>query len=424
MQPLRSTLALSAVAFCFAALLQTLPAMPAAAGPAQALVSRTLELKRLGRPTEALAPALEAARIAPADPDARWVAAWAQAERGRSAEALAEFAAFLKLAPADPRATEAKAAILRLGGTPPAAASAAPEPATRAAAPAAPAGQPAAAPAPPQTAPAPALPATAAMTPADRIARLLADAPLKTDPERLGGGVMVKYKLRLEDGSPKGLKAVFKPRQTGDQSFVYEIVAYRLDRICAMGRVPVTVKRDLPVARLASVPGGFGRLKPSGSLVGGSLQQWVNEASDPFGMQARSWAEEWLARLARPGAALPDLNTARAVADMFLLDYLQGNMDRYSGGNILRDAAGRIWLIDNSEAFGSSTQPRRDFDRLKRFHGASMEALRRATEEDFARELGPWLSQTQLRGLLDRRRHALSRADELVRTYGREKAAL
>jgi hypothetical protein len=163
---------------------------------------------------------------------------------------------------------------------------------------------------------------------------------VKGTPERLGGGVMVKYKVRLEDGFPRGLKAVFKPRQKSPQSYVYEIVAYRLSRLCHMGLVPVTVKRDLPRAVLASVSdGGFGRVLCGGDRVTGSLQQWVKDASDPLGTGARAWAVQWLERLSRPGAELPDRAVARQVSSMFMLDYLQGNMDRYTGGN---HPAGRI----------------------------------------------------------------------------------
>jgi len=210
---------------------------------------------------------------------------------------------------------------------------------------------------------------------------------------------------------------VFKPRQSSPQSFTYEIAAYRIDRLCRMGHVPVTVKRavkrsEIPASLLSS------RLQFSADLLGGSAQQWVDGASDPFGSGARSWAEDWLTRLSRPGGAVPDVETAKAVSDMFLLDYLQGNMDRFSGGNILRDGSGKLWFIDNSEGFGSSSQPRRDFDRVRRFDRSVMDALRKATEEDFAREVGPWLSASELRGLLARRTYALKRLTDLLDTYG------
>jgi hypothetical protein len=279
--------------------------------------------------------------------------------------------------------------------------------------------------APAEPAVAPAIPAAQAGGDQGALEALLATAPVKGAPERLGGGVMVKYKLRLVDGSPKGQKAVFKPHQKSPQSYVYEVVAYRISKLCRMGFVPVTVKRDLPRSLLAPVEGGgFARVLCSGDRVTGSLQEWVKDASDPFGMGARAWATGWLARLASPSTPVPDRAVARQISSMFVLDYLQGNGDRYTGGNILQDAAGKYWFIDNSEGFSSNSQPRRDFDRLVRFDRTVIGALRAATPAQISAEMGGLLTKAELRGLLDRRQHALARVDAAVRRYGAGKAYL
>jgi hypothetical protein len=373
------------------------PAAPSAEAVQRAkeLAAQALELKRAGKPLEALAKAAEARAADPINREAYWVEAWVLAESGRRKEAAVAFNGFLLAAPGDARLDMARAALERLvvAGT-------VDRPQ---------AGLP--------SATAPTAPATAPSWDAGGLEGVLANAPLKCPPERLGGGIMVKYKLRLDDGSEKGRKAVFKPRQSSPQSFTYEIAAYEIDRLCHMGHVPVTAKRalmrsDIPNSLLSS------RLRFSGDLLGGSAQQWVDGASDPFGSGARSWAEDWLARLSKPGGSVPDLETARAVSDMFLLDYLQGNMDRFSGGNILRDGSGKLWFIDNSEGFGSSSQPRRDFDRVRRFDRSVMDALRKATEDDFTREVGPWLTDSELDGLLQRREYALKRLAALLNAYG------
>lgn len=256
-----------------------------------------------------------------------------------------------------------------------------------------------------------------------RLEKLIATAPVKGVPQRLGLGVMVKYTMRLEDGTEKGFKTIFKPRQSGSQSFTYEIAAYRIDRLCHMGHVPVTVKRALPRSLLAEAGGsGFGRIIFSGDLAGGSLQQWINGAHDPTGSAARSWALTWLARLENLDDELPDRDMGRQVGDMFLLDYLQGNTDRFSGGNILEDPEGTLWFIDNASSFEASPRLARDFDRIRRFDRTVTDALRHATEEDFTREVGPWISDEELSGLLGRRRHVLDRVEAVVDGYGEDEA--
>ena len=365
------------------------PSAPADAASAASLAAEALALKHAGDPDGALARAREAAATDPGNAEAHWVAAWVLEGQGETAAAGQEFALFIAAAGDDPRVASARAHMARLA-TPPATG--------------------------PQTE------AVLSQTPLET---LMVTAAVKGIPERLGGGVMVKYKLRLQDGSDKGFKTIFKPRQGGSQSFVYEIAAYRIDRLCRMGNVPVTVKRDLPRSLLAKVKGAdLGRVKCSGDLVGGSLQQWVNDSRDPVGSGARRWAEGWLGQLGSPGARIADLSVARQVSDMFLLDYLQGNMDRFSGGNILKDPTGKLWFIDNAEGFGSSPRPRQDFYRVKRFHRRSIDALRAASEADIAREVGPWLSEAQLRGLQERRVRVLDHVDAAVRKYGQEKAYL
>ncbi|MCE5238851.1 hypothetical protein LLH23_10210 [bacterium] len=265
---------------------------------------------------------------------------------------------------------------------------------------------------------------TAAPLTCDEVEKLLTSAPVKGTPEPLYGGMMTKYKLRLEDGTPKGFKCAFKPHQYSSQSYAYEIAAYEIDRLCGMGHVPVTVKRRLPLSVLRQAGGPLGRVIVHDDLVSGSLQQWVNEARDPVGSGARGWALTWLARLDDVETSLPDLDKACQVCDMLILDYLQTNMDRFSGGNILADRTGRLWFIDNAEGFGSSSQPAQDFERLRRFSRRTIEALRRSTEADFTQQVGPWVSGDELRGLLQRRKHVLERVDASLAKYGEKRVYL
>ena len=263
---------------------------------------------------------------------------------------------------------------------------------------------------------------TAAFSAPD-VLRILDTAPIKGSPEHMGGGTMVKFKIYLGDGSAKGFKCLFKPRQGGEQTFRHEIAAYRIDRLCHMGHVPIVARRVFPYSLFAG-RSGAGRMLVSGGKIEGSLQQWIQNSSDPYGLGAESWSREWLHRLSTFSADIPDHDAARQISDMFLLDYLQGNMDRFSGGNILRDNHGDFWFIDNAEAFGGSARPLHDFDRVLRFDRKVVEALRHATEADFAREVGPYLSDSELRSLLARRLHALAHMRSVVNTYGEAKAYL
>jgi hypothetical protein len=121
---------------------------------------------------------------------------------------------------------------------------------------------------------------------------------------------------------------------------------------------------------------------------------------------------------------------------MLCFDYLIGNPDRFSGGNIKGDPQGRfLFFRDHDLAFPrklSEGVHRRIANRMlwaERFSRGFFHNLRRLTRERFQDELkrdplsdkGPLLDDRQLAGLFDRREALLSHITSLIQLYGTDR---
>jgi hypothetical protein len=170
-------------------------------------------------------------------------------------------------------------------------------------------------------------------------------------------------KVRLDNGRA----AAFKARSTlplGDRRYKGEVAAYRLARALGLENVPVALPRAFVAAQLRrafATPEGaqdFDRkgLVDRDGTIRGALIPWIERYEElpvEEGPGRARW-EKWLTD-ASPDIAEADRAMARAMSTMIVFDYVTGNWDRWSGGNVARDGAtGTLLFVDNDGAFYES----------------------------------------------------------------------
>jgi hypothetical protein len=164
------------------------------------------------------------------------------------------------------------------------------------------------------------------------------------------------------------------------ESYKTEIAAYELDKLLEMDMVPPTVERELEGDK-------------------GAAQLWVENVVDGTNAGSPSRAEQkhWKSQLAR----------------MKMFDNLVGNRDR-NMGNVLRDRAWNLILIDHSRAFGTDVGLPGKTDEIDEAYWSRIEKL---TPGQLNTALSAWLNAAQIKAILDRREKM--RADFRVRVKQR-----
>lgn len=264
------------------------------------------------------------------------------------------------------------------------------------------------------------------------ILRRLCDAPIERM-ERNRGGSTISFRVWFANGH----RGLFKPQQRADvANYRAELAAYRMSRLLGLGRVPPACGRGLPRARLQTLADRSGdtefsrrvmtELLGRNDIVPGAMIHWVPGALEPV-----PGTEDYTTLLdaARP---LPAERTTLAaeLSTLLLFDFLNDNVDRWSGGNILRTRAtaqhpaGPMLFMDNGASFsalhdGLGARPQDQATRLEavqRFSHAFVRTLR-ALSADSLRDamasdpLGPCLSELQQRAVLARRDRIIRHVD-------------
>jgi len=141
---------------------------------------------------------------------------------------------------------------------------------------------------------------------------------------------------------------------TRERSFapIAEVMAYRLATCLGINNVPPAILRNTTRTQLQQLlaPESLDRwptiasgLQP-GEAIQGATIFWIEGLQDaPFAKQAHG-------PNALDSASLPT-TTAAALTTMQIFDYLIGNWDRWSGGNIKTDHNGNLYIHDNDAAF-------------------------------------------------------------------------
>lgn len=246
------------------------------------------------------------------------------------------------------------------------------------------------------------------------------------------GNTSVVLRLDLEGGA----RAAFKPdSKRGPGRFRGEVAAYRLAKGLGSELVPPAFARSFPLAELLQAAGGAGG--PTGKVlaaeavadgegrVQGALIPWI-DGLDVLPLERDPWWSRFRGWLTRGGdVPASERPLARAIGELVVFDWIEGNWDRWSGANVgFLPPTRTLLAIDNDGAFyaqppaaalARSEKLLRGADRLPR---ALLEALRGLDDTQLDAALGEdatgarLLSSAARAGVLGRRDVAVRHFDE------------
>ncbi len=164
-----------------------------------------------------------------------------------------------------------------------------------------------------------------------------------------------------------------------------EIAAYRVDRMIGLGLVPATVERSV-----RGVPG--------------SLQWWV-QVEMPEAQRVRN-------KILPPDTEMWN----RQQLNMELFDNLIYNTDRHLN-NILVTKDFELRLIDHSRTFRTFTELKPDH-KMTRFSRSLLAAIEALDQQELRKQIGRYVSRSQIDTMLRRRDAILALARQLVAERG------
>jgi hypothetical protein len=179
------------------------------------------------------------------------------------------------------------------------------------------------------------------------------------------GHTSVVFKLKLQGGA----QAAYKPHShRGGARYKGEIAAYRLARALGLSNVPPALPRSFAWAELHAALGGeatdAGRLLAKETVgdahgnVRGAIIPWIDRLTF-VPLDAEPSRSSWRGWLAAKGNVPEDKKKlAGQISTMIVFDYLTGNWDRWSGGNIgMQEGSDTLLFIDNDGAFFDPPPP-------------------------------------------------------------------
>lgn len=258
------------------------------------------------------------------------------------------------------------------------------------------------------------------------------------------GHTSVVFKLKLEGGA----QAAYKPHShRGGARYKGEIAAYRLARALGLSNVPPALPRTFSWTELDTALGGeatdAGRLFREETTadahgdVHGAIIPWIDHLTFlPLDSEPRR--SSWRGWLAAKGSVPEDQKKlAGQISTMIVFDYLTGNWDRWSGGNIgMQEGGETVLFIDNDGAFFDPPPPKplaiqlgllKDAAHFSRSFVAALRALAPETTRAAMGELGPGealLTARVLDGVELRRKTALAIIDAKMSADGEDKVLL
>jgi len=220
--------------------------------------------------------------------------------------------------------------------------------------------------------------------------------------EPLGSGVTGSLKVTLElDGKKElGVLKTIDQKRPGAQlnanremevdfqdSWRTEVAAYELDKLLGLGMVPATIERESPYD---GVPA--------------SLQLWVEASMSEAKRRERAIIP-------------PDPNKwSDQLTKMSIFDALIFNTDRHPDNLLITDTFD-VRLIDHSRSFRPNAELRNKED-LMRFPRVLLTRIETLDKGAVEKNLGNYLTLSQLDGLMKRRQLLLDLVKELSMKYG------
>lgn len=262
------------------------------------------------------------------------------------------------------------------------------------------------------------------------------------------GSTSTVFRSELDVGFRAAFKVATSQRPA---AALNEVAAYRLARCLGLSNVPPALLRRVNKATLhhALEPGFAARwseleprmLADRAGFVEGALIFWIDELRE-LGLDSPLELTRMLESLQIDGELPPErAPLAQQVSTLLAFDWLIGNWDRWSGGNLRGDASGKVlYMRDNDAAFAARlNEPlqRRllePMQQTQRYSRAFVKALRGLTREGLQRELErdpeyaarlpthrPLLDPQAVDRLFDRRDALLSHLAALIDEFGEER---
>lgn len=277
-------------------------------------------------------------------------------------------------------------------------------------------------------------PAKAAMDPAP-IIEILSDGVVS------GARPISPRSMSLKIFFEGGGEGVFKPIRKDDRTARCEVAYYRLATALGVGGVPPSAMRRLSAARIE------GHLRKNfeeaadqfeervkvdeRGMVDGAMISWV-DGLKPSGLDGPGGRKKLSELLALDGPSPEEEPLVAGASDMVVADYVLGNWDRYTGGNLFLSGDGSLVLLDNNAAFapwseGQVSRTSKVLGVCERFSKRLVGELRKMDGGFVARALGGrvgsdgLLTGQEVQRIMDRRDQLISRVDNLIDIHGESK---
>ena len=249
------------------------------------------------------------------------------------------------------------------------------------------------------------------------------------------GHTSVVFKLEFANRK----KAVFKPHsKKGPNRYKGEIAAYRLARFLNLGHVvaacPILFPKTKVDTALAGHPDAAALFSEQAIVendaVRGALIDWVENLGF-VEFEKEPLASKWKTWLKKGASIEGSESMARETSQLVVFDYVTGNWDRWSGGNVGQDKdKGELLFIDNDGAFFENppkdalARNKRLLEGMDRFPAPLIERLRTVDETNLREAFGkdgdgkPLLSAKVISAVAARAKEVLEHVDKKVAANG------